>query len=181
MPINIAKKIKNIRDAEQLTQEDLANLVDITSKRSIGAYERGEIEPGFEAIQKICNAFPQYMEYLMLDEMREPRTPGQITPQEKTHLDSNSQGCHRLPTLLSEKIKEIRLAEGFNQRLFSEYCGLIYGTYRNYESNIRQPDVVAIQKICNAFPQYMEYLMFNEMREPRTPGQITPQEKIHLD
>ena len=86
-----------------------------------------------------------------------------------------------MSTLVSEKIKEIRKAEGITQKFFCELCNFSIDTFKNYENNRRVPNYESIQKICNAFPQYMEYLMLDEMREPRTPGQITPQEKNHLD
>ena len=90
MSISISKKIKYIREAEGITQKKLSEILDI-GEVTVARYEGATRTPSFEISQKICNAFPQYMEYLMLDEMREPRTPGQITPQEKIHLDSNSQ------------------------------------------------------------------------------------------
>ncbi len=84
--------------------------------------------------------------------------------------------CHQVSTLLSEKVKLIREAENFNQKEFAEKCGLVYGTYRNYESEVRQPNIESIQKICTAFPHYMWYLM-QESMDGAPDGQITPEEK----
>lgn len=86
-----------------------------------------------------------------------------------------------MSTPISKKLKDIREAEGLNQREFADLCGLVYGTLRHYEAEIRSPGFEAIQKICAAFPQYTLYLMHEKMPLPRSEGQITPQEKIHLD
>jgi len=85
-----------------------------------------------------------------------------------------------MSTLLSRKIKLIRDAENINQREFSEKCGIVYGTYRNYESEVRQPNLEAVQKICTAFPHYMWYLM-QESMDGAPDGQIAPEEKILRD
>ncbi|MBN2606729.1 MAG: helix-turn-helix transcriptional regulator [Thiotrichales bacterium] len=82
-----------------------------------------------------------------------------------------------MSTPTGEKFKEIRLAEDLNQKDFAEKCGMVYGTYRNYESNVRQPNLEAVQKVCAAFPQYTMYLMFDEMPVTSTDDQLTPEEK----
>lgn len=87
MSTHIGEKIKSIRVAEGLTQEQFTHKVEMTSKRSLGAYERKERKPEFDAIQKICGAFPQYTMYLMFDEMPANVGPDQITPEEKKLRD----------------------------------------------------------------------------------------------
>lgn len=87
MSNRIGKKIKEIRQAEKLTQEVFSSLVGFPSKRTLGSYEREEASPGFESIQKICAAFPQYTMYLMFDEMPASAGDDQITPEEKTLRD----------------------------------------------------------------------------------------------
>jgi len=80
-------------------------------------------------------------------------------------------------TLSGEKFKLIRLAENLNQKEFAEKCEIVYGTYRNYEAGVRQPNLEAVQKLCTVFPQYTMYLMFDEMPANVGEDQITPEEK----
>ena len=56
-------------------------------KRSVVAYETEDREPSFQAMQKICAAFPYYTLYLMHDKMPVTTSDDQITPQEKVLRD----------------------------------------------------------------------------------------------
>ena len=86
-----------------------------------------------------------------------------------------------MSTLVAEKFKKIREAEDKNLKEFAEKCGIVYGTYRNYESKVRDPQLDAVQKVCAAFPQYTMYLMFDEMPASAGDDQITPEEKTLRD
>lgn len=89
----IGEKIKSIREAEKITQKALCELTGF-SIDTLKNYESGRREPKLSAVQKLCSTFPQYTMYLMFDEMPIPRVEGQITPEEKTNLDLNSQEKH---------------------------------------------------------------------------------------
>ena len=86
-----------------------------------------------------------------------------------------------MSTPISKKFKSIREAEGLNQKEFAERCGLNYGTLRNYEAEVRQPNLDAIMSVCAAFPHYTLYLMHDKMPVTTTDDQITPQEKTLRD
>ncbi|RUM91074.1 MAG: transcriptional regulator [Thiomicrospira sp.] len=94
MSNTIGKKIREIRNAEGLTQDQFSSIAGFPSKRTLGSYERDEAEPGFESMQKICAAFPQYTLYLMHEKMPVPAVEGQYTPEEKMQRDLNSQEKH---------------------------------------------------------------------------------------
>lgn len=82
-----------------------------------------------------------------------------------------------MSTLMSEKIRSIRKAEGLTQKEFASRCGLVLGTLKNYETDQRSPNFEAVQKICSAFPQYTLFLMHDEMPVTSTDDQLTPEEK----
>lgn len=86
MSKNISEKIKEVRISEGLTQPKFAEDAGF-SVSTLKKYEGGHNEPGFDAVKKICAAFPQYTMYLMFDEMPESAGPDQITPEEKTLRD----------------------------------------------------------------------------------------------
>ena len=89
MSKKISEKIKAIREAEEITQRKLANMLGV-GEVSIARYEANTRSPNFEVIQKICAAFPHYTLYLMHDAMPKPRTDDQITPAEKMNRDLSS-------------------------------------------------------------------------------------------
>jgi len=89
MSKEISEKIKAVRKAEGMTQPDFAEKVDY-SLSTLKKYEGGHNEPGYDAVKKVCEAFPQYTMYLMLDEMPVTSTDDQITPEEKTLRDLNT-------------------------------------------------------------------------------------------
>lgn len=86
MSTSFGKKLKEIRKAEGLTQQEFSEAVDFP-KRSVVAYETEDREPNFQAMQKICAAFPHYTLYLMHDKMPVTTSDDQITPQEKALRD----------------------------------------------------------------------------------------------
>ncbi|WP_373020694.1 helix-turn-helix transcriptional regulator [Thiomicrorhabdus sp.] len=78
---------------------------------------------------------------------------------------------------ISEKIREIREAEGLTQTEFGERIEVGKVSVARYEGGTRSPNLEAIQKICAAFPHYTMYLMFDEMPVTTSDDQITPEEK----
>jgi len=86
-----------------------------------------------------------------------------------------------MSTLINQKIKSVRKAEGLTQKDFCELCDFKIDTLKNYEGDRRTPNFEAVQKLCSAFPQYTMYLMFDEMPASAGDDQITPQEKTLRD
>jgi len=93
MSTPVSKKIKSIRESEDLTQKVFCEVCGF-SIDSLKNYENGRRNPNLEAIQKLCKAFPHYTMYLMFDEMPANCGPDQITPREKTLRDLHSQEKH---------------------------------------------------------------------------------------
>lgn len=93
MSKKISEKIKDIRNAEKMTQPEFAEAVGF-SISTLKKYEGAHNEPGFESVQKICAAFPHYTMYLMHEKMPVPAIEGQYTPEEKMQRDLNSQEKH---------------------------------------------------------------------------------------
>lgn len=86
MSNGFGEKMKSIREAEGMTQKEFSEATGIP-KRSVINYENTERQPSFEAVQKICAAFPKYTLFLMHDEMPVTSTDDQLTPEEKKLRD----------------------------------------------------------------------------------------------
>jgi transcriptional regulator with XRE-family HTH domain len=76
----IEEKIKFIRIAEKLTQDELGGILE-TPKQTIANYERGFRKVGGEFILKLCNAFPEYAYWLTTG--RTQVEAGHISPEIK--------------------------------------------------------------------------------------------------
>ncbi len=61
---NFSTVFKTLRLEKNLTQLEMANRLGI-SRSSIGMYENGEREPGFELLEKIADYFHVDMNYLL--------------------------------------------------------------------------------------------------------------------
>ncbi|MDE6904713.1 MAG: helix-turn-helix transcriptional regulator [Lachnospiraceae bacterium] len=61
---NFAKVFRELRTKSGLTQQEMADKLDI-SRSSIGMYENGEREPGFELLETIADYFNVDMNYLL--------------------------------------------------------------------------------------------------------------------
>ncbi len=61
---NFSSRLRGLRKAKELTQQQLAKYVGI-SKSSINMYERGEREPGLEMLETIADFFNVDLDYLL--------------------------------------------------------------------------------------------------------------------
>lgn len=62
--MNIGDKIKELREKRDLTQDQLASILDL-SRSTIGMYERDERQPGYELLIKIADYFNVTTDYLL--------------------------------------------------------------------------------------------------------------------
>ena len=90
----ISEKIKFIRIAEKITQQNLSELLNI-SKKNIVNYETKINKPSGEFILKMCNAFPEYAYWLVTGQTQVEA--GNISPEIKiaekqkiSNLEANS-------------------------------------------------------------------------------------------
>jgi transcriptional regulator with XRE-family HTH domain len=58
-----AKRLKELREEHQLSQEQLANKID-TKKQTLSRYERNLREPGINIITKVADFFGVSIDYL---------------------------------------------------------------------------------------------------------------------
>ncbi len=61
--------------------------------------------------------------------------------------------------MIGTKIKELRLAKGYNMRQMATALNLPYTTYVNYEKNAREPNSEQILLIAKYFGVTTDYLM----------------------
>lgn len=109
-------RLKYLRTEKNLTQRDLANILDITSG-AIGMYESGKRFPNSEILNKIADYFGVSMDYLM-GRTDDPYTSTQITKKESDIAKkmrklreeiANEDGLMLDGEILSEETKELLL------------------------------------------------------------------------
>lgn len=61
---NFPRVFKELRTANKLTQDDMANFLNI-SRSSVGMYEQGKREPSYEMMEKIADYFNVDIDYLI--------------------------------------------------------------------------------------------------------------------
>ena len=59
----------------------------------------------------------------------------------------------------NERLKEIRLESGLNQKQVAEKLGISTTCYAGYEQGYRQPDLKMLKKICFLFEISADYLL----------------------
>lgn len=62
--IDISKKLKELRKAHNMTQEQVANLIHV-SRPTYTQYEIGGKRPGLETLVKIANLYKVSLDYLV--------------------------------------------------------------------------------------------------------------------
>ena len=58
-----AKRLKELREENNLTQEQLADKID-TTKQTLSRYEKNQREPGINIVTKIADFFEVSLDYL---------------------------------------------------------------------------------------------------------------------
>ena len=76
--MHISKKIRLIRESEELGRKAFSEVIEI-SQRSLEGIENRGTDPASTVLQAVCKAFPQYTFWLTLDKT-EPKI-GQISPE----------------------------------------------------------------------------------------------------
>jgi transcriptional regulator with XRE-family HTH domain len=61
----LAKRLKNLREAKNLTQKDLALVLGLNSKSTITNYGQNDREPDYETLIKIAKYFGVSTDYLL--------------------------------------------------------------------------------------------------------------------
>jgi len=109
-------KLKNLRKENNLTQENLANVVGV-SYQAIAHYETGTREMGYEVLVRLANYFNVSIDYLLDHEtQKSPSTEAErLTIEQKALLGFWSE----LTPPVKEKIKNIIIA------MFPEYIDKI--------------------------------------------------------
>ena len=59
----------------------------------------------------------------------------------------------------SEKLKEVRIDNGLNQKQVAEKLEISVTCYAGYEQGYRQPDLKMLTKICILFDVSADYLL----------------------
>jgi transcriptional regulator with XRE-family HTH domain len=61
----LAERLKSLREAKNLTQKDLAQVLGLNSKSTITNYEQNDREPDYETLIKIAKYFGVSTDYLL--------------------------------------------------------------------------------------------------------------------
>lgn len=77
--MTFSEKIKKARTERGLNQQQLADLVGV-SKRSIAAYETTDTKPRGDVVKKLSKALDVSVDYLLLDEINDPRRDIEMFP-----------------------------------------------------------------------------------------------------
>ncbi len=118
--------LKNMRDRFDLTQKELADLLDVSSA-SITSWETGKTKPGKSNKEKI----------VALRE-KSKREVDELLDREEDSSNSTA-----------EEIRSIRKKNGLNQKEFAEKLGVSSGTVSNWETGSTSPRPGRLEEIRN--------------------------------
>ncbi|MBS5023877.1 MAG: helix-turn-helix transcriptional regulator [Firmicutes bacterium] len=61
--------------------------------------------------------------------------------------------------IFSERLKELRIANGFTQKQVAQRIGLTKNALGNYEADIREPSLLTVVLLCDFFEVSADYLL----------------------
>jgi transcriptional regulator with XRE-family HTH domain len=145
-PVNFHKVLRELRLEENLTQEDISNLLHI-DRSNIANYERGKRLPSIESLIKIAEFFDVSLDYLILGK----RSGGQrgeetevVVPQEAMRelMADNTALMEeqlRLADIVAQKEEEIKVLKNYQNSL-KEYNNFLEAKIKLLESQVLKDD-----------------------------------------
>ena len=82
--------------------------------------------------------------------------------------------------MLNEKIKELRLLNGFNQVELAKRLGLTKQTISNWENNNIQPSIEMLEALADLFSVSTDYLLGRENRRELDSTGLTNEQLNHI-
>ena len=139
MTFSFSKRLKNLRLQNNLTQEQLAQKLDIT-RRTYIYYETGKKYPSDDLLNRIANYFNVENSFLM---------------DEEDELIANAQPQGGF----SNKIRELRLQNDLSQEMLSRKLGIATRTYIYYEKGHKYPSIEMLAQMADLFKVSISFLL----------------------
>lgn len=125
--MTFGKKIKKLRIEQNLTQLQLANLLNL-SKSNISKYEANSIQPNLETINSLAQIFNVSTDFL---------------------IGNQNFNLEHSTFTLGENLKYLREQQELTQDTMANYLCIKRQTYSAYERNVSVPDAITIKKIAD--------------------------------
>lgn len=129
-------KLKELRIRNSKTQEEMANLLDI-SRVSYTLYESGKNMPEISRLKKIADIFDVSVDYL---------------------LDRSNEDENNTNSLYLIRLRQLRKFNNYTTDEVANLLGITRTAYVNYESGIRKPNIdkfIMLSKIYNTSVDYL--------------------------
>lgn len=139
---NTFKKIRDIRIDNDLSQKDMAKILNI-SRRSYCYYESGRNLFSIKLIVKFANYFKVNIDYL-------------FGLANKKNIESNYEYDN---TIAAIRLLNIRKQLNLSQEKFGKILNLNQRTYASYENNERTINILILLNIAKKFNYSLDYLI----------------------
>lgn len=201
MSNEISKKVRNVRAKEGMSIEEFADFLNIESKKIENAEELGVMD--FELAEKMNEICPEHLFFIMIDSFKNEDKKYQSNAAfRRKWANKNSfkidlsKGERALTSEFEKyleliekdyknsfgyKLLQIIEAEKLTYEKLNELTNTSESTLKKYSGNHVTPGLDFVQILCNLYPKYTMYLMFDEMPVTTTDDQITPEEKTLRD
>lgn len=151
----LGKRIKSLREESELSQLELAKILNI-SNSTLSQYEAGNRIPGDDIKNKIADYFNVSVDFL-LGRTDDPTPYTQAMGRVNRIKIEN----------FSDRLKQLRNEKGVLQRELADYLNVSRVTITQYENGSRSPDDETKKKIAEYFNVSLDYLMgFSDIRNP---------------
>ena len=137
---NLGEKIVNLRKENNITQEELANKLNV-SRQSISKWESGLSLPEISNLLLISEIFNCTIDSLLLEETTSLEIPNESF------------------ATFGERLIYLRKKNHMSQELLSDALGVSRQSIFKYERNLIYPDLDKIIKISNLYNCSIDYLL----------------------
>lgn len=140
--------LRHLRMENGYTQQDVADILGIKNKSTLGSWEIGKSEPDIFTFLRLCLIYHVadiYKTFLNAYSSEESSIP--ICPQ-PDHTTGNNINMHKL---LIKRLKEARNNKGLKQADVAEMLGVKKNTISNWENDKADPDIDSLIRLCTIY------------------------------
>lgn len=154
---NLAKKLKMLRHKYDLTQDDVANALEI-NRSTYAYYEIGRTSPSIDILIALTHFYRVPIDFLLDTNYEEHKMETDLIEGVKQALQSDKLGEDEMeffvgvkfPTL-NTKLKKLRTDHYLTQQEVADYLRIDRSTYAKYESGRSEPSLIALKALSTLY------------------------------
>jgi transcriptional regulator with XRE-family HTH domain len=152
---DVGNRIKEMRKDHNLTQDELASLLNMSAKSTVSSYERGSSFPSNKVLSDLADVFQVSIDYLLCQTDIEENQKVNAEAVEDINVEVDL--CKE--TIFGQRLKILRKLKNITQDDLAQGMNLSRATIAGYEARGKQPDFEKLIWLAKYFDVTTDYLL----------------------